>query len=293
MFSNAPRHRSGAVRITSSTGQAAIEVTPARLSAWADRVVLAVFADEGASLTAAQLPDLQARLAGVAGGSATIELASAFREARLTAVIGAELYRRQGEWKVRAVGEGYSAGLDELLRSHGVVVDDEPLVVPVEPLITNPSAGRPPAAPTHPAPTLPVPVPPVPMQSAQGVCPYCGAQMKKALLRRKYTCQACTRHVAAWATLTTAMLTTGRPDQVAGRWSEMAAIGQDAAVYAALLPAALEHARFVVNLPSPTGSSRTPRSPSSNNGSQPCGSATILWCLTCGPSCTGVSCSPS
>ena len=40
-----------------------------------------------------------------------------------TAVIFGELYRRDGgEWKFRAVGQGYRNGLQDLLRHHKVVV---------------------------------------------------------------------------------------------------------------------------------------------------------------------------
>lgn len=41
-----------------------------------------------------------------------------------TAVICFELYRRQGDWKVRAVGQGYAGGLGQLIFTHGVEVDD-------------------------------------------------------------------------------------------------------------------------------------------------------------------------
>jgi tellurium resistance protein TerD len=37
-----------------------------------------------------------------------------------TAVIFGELYRRDGEWKFKAVGAGYSAGLDGLVKDYGV-----------------------------------------------------------------------------------------------------------------------------------------------------------------------------
>ncbi|MEO3787111.1 TerD family protein [Actinocorallia sp. B10E7] len=41
-----------------------------------------------------------------------------------TALIALELYRRQDSWKVRAVGQGYAAGLAALVTAHGVQVDD-------------------------------------------------------------------------------------------------------------------------------------------------------------------------
>ena len=37
-----------------------------------------------------------------------------------TALLAVELYRRQGGWKVRAVGQGYEGGLPALLLDQGV-----------------------------------------------------------------------------------------------------------------------------------------------------------------------------
>lgn len=37
-----------------------------------------------------------------------------------TALVAVELYRRQGAWKVRAVGQGYAGGLAQLLTDHGL-----------------------------------------------------------------------------------------------------------------------------------------------------------------------------
>ncbi len=39
-----------------------------------------------------------------------------------TSIVVAELYRRAGEWKFKAVGQGYKDGLVALLRAHGVNV---------------------------------------------------------------------------------------------------------------------------------------------------------------------------
>ncbi|WP_309234888.1 VWA domain-containing protein [Nocardia sp. XZ_19_385] len=40
-------------------------------------------------------------------------------------VIALELYRRDADWKVRAVGQGYAGGFADLVTDHGVSVDDE------------------------------------------------------------------------------------------------------------------------------------------------------------------------
>lgn len=69
-------------------------------------------------------------------------------------VIALELYRRQGAWKVRAVGQGYAGGFAALVTDHGVSVDDAP---------AQPAAAPQPVAPT-PAPAPPVQQTPPPAQ---------------------------------------------------------------------------------------------------------------------------------
>lgn len=44
-------------------------------------------------------------------------------------VIAADVYRRNGAWKVRAVGQGYAGGFAALVTDHGVTVDDAPSAV--------------------------------------------------------------------------------------------------------------------------------------------------------------------
>ncbi|WP_301123040.1 TerD family protein [Mycolicibacterium fortuitum] len=70
-------------------------------------------------------------------------------------VIAIELYRRNGEWKVRAVGQGYAGGFAALVTDHGVTVDDAPASTPA-PSFTAPP---PPPAPAH------TPLPPPPAQA--------------------------------------------------------------------------------------------------------------------------------
>lgn len=65
-----------------------------------------------------------------------------------TIVIALEFYRRGGAWKVRAVGQGYDGGLADLIRDHGVTVEDE-----------QPAAAPPPPPPPPPLPFTPVPPP--------------------------------------------------------------------------------------------------------------------------------------
>ena len=70
-------------------------------------------------------------------------------------VVALELYRRQGTWKV-AVGQGYAGGLADLIRDHGVSVDDAAPSGQSPP----PAASHPPAPPSaHPQPPAPTPAP--------------------------------------------------------------------------------------------------------------------------------------
>ncbi|KXO97716.1 TerD family protein [Tsukamurella pseudospumae] len=69
-------------------------------------------------------------------------------------VIAVEVYRRGADWKVRAVGQGYAGGFADMVRDHGVSVDDAP------------AAQAPAATPPAPQPAAPSnPVPPAPAQS--------------------------------------------------------------------------------------------------------------------------------
>ncbi|CAM3108096.1 TerD family protein [Prescottella defluvii] len=82
-------------------------------------------------------------------------------------VIALELYRRQGAWKVRAVGQGYAGGFAALVTDHGVSVDDAP-AAPAAPQ-PSPAAPAPSVAPPAPAPVPAAPpaTPVVPAASAE------------------------------------------------------------------------------------------------------------------------------
>ncbi|MEU5841420.1 TerD family protein [Rhodococcus sp. NPDC047139] len=80
-------------------------------------------------------------------------------------VIALELYRRQGAWKVRAVGQGYAGGFAALVTDHGVSVDDAP---------AQPAAAAP--QPPTPAPQ-PVAPPPAPAQPVQPTSPAQSAEV--------------------------------------------------------------------------------------------------------------------
>jgi stress response protein SCP2 len=90
-----------------------------------------------------------------------------------TAVVLGELYRRNGSWKFRAVGQGWASGLAGLARDYGISVDEEPAPVAStaasEPAAAGAPASTPPStapAPTAPPPTAPAPTAPAPATAA-------------------------------------------------------------------------------------------------------------------------------
>ncbi|MFF7212170.1 TerD family protein [Streptomyces sp. NPDC008238] len=71
------------------------------------------------------------------------------------AIVALELYRRQGAWKVRALGQGYPGGLAELLRDQGLARPDADAVAARVADAVRPA----PPAPTTPPPAAPAPPP--------------------------------------------------------------------------------------------------------------------------------------
>lgn len=57
-----------------------------------------------------------------------------------TAIVAAELYRHNGEWKFNAIGSGFQGGLAALCRNFGVTVDDEPVQQPMNQSFSQPQS---------------------------------------------------------------------------------------------------------------------------------------------------------
>ncbi|MFD0225059.1 VWA domain-containing protein [Streptomyces hirsutus] len=181
VFYNQPRHTSGAVthlgkRSAAGAATDTVEVDLPRLEPAVERVVLCASSDGG---TFGQVPGLVLRLldAGTGAEIARFDMVAGTE----TAFIGGELYRRQGKWKFRAVGQGYAAGLAGLATDFGITVDDAPpaaadsttaagsttapgattpaAAVPPVPSAVPTTAPQPSVAPAASAPASPAPVP--------------------------------------------------------------------------------------------------------------------------------------
>ncbi|MGW1895427.1 TerD family protein [Streptomyces sp. NPDC002004] len=158
VFYNQPVHPSGAVRHEGKRHDAGqvtdvLLVDLARLEPAVERVVLAASADGG---TFGQVPGLFVRVSDAADGTEIARFDSTDATVETAFLLG-ELYRRQGTWKFRAVGQGYDRGLEGLATDFGITVD--------EPQHTASPA------PVAPAPTLPGTAPAPPGSAAPGVPP--------------------------------------------------------------------------------------------------------------------------
>ncbi|MFD7777503.1 TerD family protein [Streptomyces sp. NPDC059753] len=166
VFYNQPAHASGAVRHEgkrSADGQVTdtISVDLARVEPAIENVVLAASADGGSF---GQVPGLYIRVLDAADGAEIARYDSADASVETAFVLG-ELYRRQGAWKFRAVGQGYGTGLAGLAGDYGITVDEPQTPAPTP----APAPAPTPAVTPAPAPPVAAPVtaPPPPAAPPQ------------------------------------------------------------------------------------------------------------------------------
>lgn len=126
VFYNAPRHPSGSVTLTEEGLSLDLRLVPAGV----DRVIVAANGDGERQLD---------RLAVSVESDQKLTFAPSSLTGLPTAVL-MEVYRRGGGWRVRAVGQGWAAGLAGLARDYGVNVDGEPdqSAVPTVPTLLEP-----------------------------------------------------------------------------------------------------------------------------------------------------------
>jgi tellurite resistance protein TerA len=174
VFYNQPAHPSGAVRHEGKRTAGArvtdtLVVDLARVEGAIERIVLAASADGGAF---GQVPDLYIEVTDAATGQVVARFDNPGATVETAFLLG-EFYRRQGAWKFRAVGQGYSSGLEGLATDFGITVDEPqhaaapapapPVTMPPPPAAPAPAPPltmppSPAAAPLPPHPTTPPPV---------------------------------------------------------------------------------------------------------------------------------------
>ncbi|MGW7090995.1 TerD family protein [Streptomyces sp. NPDC054874] len=160
VFYNQPAHASGAVRhegkrtapdhVTDTLVVDFGKVEPA-----IDRIVVAASADGG---TFGRVSGLYVRVTDAASGAELARFDSTDATVETAFILG-ELYLRQGAWKFRAVGQGYSTGLEGLATDFGISVDEPQQAPPAPPVQQTPAA---PVTPSQPRPAVPAPAPVAP-----------------------------------------------------------------------------------------------------------------------------------
>ncbi|WP_184572359.1 TerD family protein [Streptomyces zagrosensis] len=156
VFYNQANHASGAVRYegkrTGTEITDSLSVNLEQVEPVIETIVLAASADGG---TFGRVPGLHIRVLDAANSAELARFDSDDATVETAFVLG-ELYRRQGAWKFRAVGQGYDSGLGGLAADFGISVDEPQ---------PGPAAAAAPAAapvstppPTAPAAPLPRPV---------------------------------------------------------------------------------------------------------------------------------------
>ncbi|MER6280757.1 MULTISPECIES: TerD family protein [unclassified Streptomyces] len=172
VFYNQPAHSSGAVRHEgkrTAGGQVTDTLTAdlARVEGTVERIVLAASSDGGSF---GQVPGLYIEVTEAATGQVVARFDNPGATVETAFVLG-EFYRRQGSWKFRAVGQGYSSGLEGLATDFGITVDEPQHTAPpaatartAPPDAPPPPAGPPVALPrtAPPPPAAPPAAPPSP-----------------------------------------------------------------------------------------------------------------------------------
>ncbi|MFH8659162.1 TerD family protein [Streptomyces afghaniensis] len=162
VFYNQPAHSSGAIRHEGKrnadgrvTDTLLVDLT--RVEPAIETIVLAASADGGAF---GQVPGLYIEVQDTAQGSPVARFDNPGATTETAFVLG-EFYRRQGAWKFRAVGQGYSSGLEGLATDYGITVDEPQQAAPAPvPAATPVPPVAAPSAYTPPPPTRPVAPPP-------------------------------------------------------------------------------------------------------------------------------------
>ena len=124
-----------------------VVMTLSAVPAGIDKVVVTASLDGSGPATFGAVGSLVARVLDASGALAVEFPVSGLGAEK--ALICVEVYRRQGAWKVRAVGQGYADGLAGIATDFGITVDDAPPAAAPTPAAAapTPAAAAPPAAP--------------------------------------------------------------------------------------------------------------------------------------------------
>lgn len=141
VFYNNPRSSCGSVQLSQSRSpdRQGFQIQLSRVPPQIQKIALCLTLFGGASL--ARATSLHIRVLG-AGGEALAVFRPATAHMREAALILGEVYRRNNQWKFRAVGQGFAGGLGPLARNFGVdIADEEPTPAPAPAASPAPAAA--------------------------------------------------------------------------------------------------------------------------------------------------------
>ncbi|MFD3591138.1 TerD family protein [Nocardia sp. NPDC058640] len=120
VFFNAPRHASQAVTLDQepAPGTARLSISLPRTEDDVARIVISASLDDA---TFDQLPDLTLTVHAADGPIAEFAIEGI---EDVQAMMFGEFYRRDGQWRFRAIGQGWAGGLPGLAAEFGVTVDE-------------------------------------------------------------------------------------------------------------------------------------------------------------------------
>ncbi|WP_119727821.1 TerD family protein [Thermomonospora amylolytica] len=219
VFYNQPAHPSGAVRHEGKqqgpTVRDVLAVDLGRVEPQIETIVIAASADGG---TFGRFQGLYVRVLDAANGAELARFDPPDATVETAFVLG-ELYRRQGAWKFRAVGQGYDTGLAGLATDFGISVDDTPPPPPPtpqhQPQSPPPQMTRPPQPPSPPVtmPPPPVTMPPPP----QPTPPPRPVSLSKISLTKEAPSVSLTKQGATAGNMRVHLQWTARPGAAKGR----------------------------------------------------------------------------
>lgn len=159
IFYGQPRSADGGVSVDAAARRVQVEL--AKLPGNIARIAVTLTIDKG--MTRGQRFGMLSGVAlTVSGGGEAHRFAPDVRPMSETALILGELYQRNGQWKFRAVGQGFNGGLGPLAKHFGVDISDDPdaagssapQVPPRAPAAAAPPSPPPPPPPSAPRPTV-------------------------------------------------------------------------------------------------------------------------------------------
>ena len=152
IFYNQPRSPEGAVQLTAAGARVNTTINLAQLPPQVVKIAFAITIHGQSQFSSAQ------SLSIAVDGQLRFE--PSFQPMTESALILGEIYKRNGQWKFRTVGQGFVGGLGPLATHFGVDIG-EPEPAPAPPAPAPPAPAPAPPAPAF-APAPPAPAPPAP-----------------------------------------------------------------------------------------------------------------------------------